>query len=86
LTFASLLTTFAAAFVANDGEQLASLFTEDGTYKDGFSGPIPAGRRSRRCCSGFTTPGGMSPWCNWTFRPSALNGCSSGLRRPKPAP
>jgi limonene-1,2-epoxide hydrolase len=38
LTFASLLTAFTAAVAANDGEQLASLFTEDGTYEDGFFG------------------------------------------------
>jgi ketosteroid isomerase-like protein len=31
LTFRDLLTAFAAAVEANDGEGLASLFTEDGT-------------------------------------------------------
>jgi hypothetical protein len=38
LTFRDLLTAFAAAVEANDGEGLASLFTEDGTYEDGFFG------------------------------------------------
>ena len=34
--FPDLLAAFAAAVEANDGEGLASLFTEDGTYQDGF--------------------------------------------------
>jgi hypothetical protein len=38
LTFHDLLTVFAAAVEANEGEGLASLFTEDGTYDDGFFG------------------------------------------------
>ena len=38
MTFPDLLTAFAAAVEANDGEGLASLFTEDGTYEDGFFG------------------------------------------------
>jgi hypothetical protein len=38
LTFRDLLTASAAAVEANDGEGLASLFTEDGTYEDGFFG------------------------------------------------
>lgn len=38
MRFADLLTVFTAAVVANDGEGLASLFTEDGTYEDGFFG------------------------------------------------
>src|SRR5215472_16915571 len=38
LTFADLLTAFATAVTANDGDGLASLFTEDGTYEDGFFG------------------------------------------------
>src|SRR5690348_16093789 len=38
LTFRGLLTAFAAAVEANDGDRLASLFTEDGTYEDGFFG------------------------------------------------
>ena len=38
MTFADLLTAFAAAVAANDGDGLASLFTEDGTYEDGFFG------------------------------------------------
>ena len=38
LTFRDLLTAFAAAVEANDGEGLCSLFTEDGTYEDGFFG------------------------------------------------
>jgi SnoaL-like domain len=37
-SFRVLLTTFARAVEANDGEQLASLFTADGTYEDGFFG------------------------------------------------
>jgi hypothetical protein len=38
LTFTALLTAFAAAVMANDGQRLAMLFTEDGTYEDGFFG------------------------------------------------
>ena len=38
LSFTDLLNAFADAVRANDGERLASLFTEDGTYEDGFSG------------------------------------------------
>jgi hypothetical protein len=38
LSFASLLTDFAIAVAANDGERLGLLFTEDGTYEDGFFG------------------------------------------------
>jgi hypothetical protein len=38
LSFASRLTAFAAAVAANDGEHLTLLFTEDGTYADGFLG------------------------------------------------
>jgi SnoaL-like protein len=41
LTFTSLLTAFAAAVTANDGQRLAMLFTEDGTYEDGFFGAHP---------------------------------------------
>lgn len=37
--FPALLDRFAAAVVANDGAGLAALFTEDGTYDDGFFGP-----------------------------------------------
>jgi SnoaL-like domain len=37
-SFATLLTTFARAVEANDGEQLTALFTADGTYEDGFFG------------------------------------------------
>jgi len=37
-TFSDLLTAFAGAVEANDGDDLASLFTEDGTYEDGFFG------------------------------------------------
>ena len=46
LTFRDLLTAFAAAVEANDGEGLASFFTEDGTYEDVSLVPIRAGRRS----------------------------------------
>ena len=38
MTFADLLTAFAAAVAANDGDGLALLFTEYGTYEDGFFG------------------------------------------------
>jgi hypothetical protein len=37
-SFAELLTIFAAAVQANDGQRLAMLFTEDGVYEDGFFG------------------------------------------------
>ncbi len=36
--FPAMLDRFAAAVVANDGAALAALFTEDGTYDDGFFG------------------------------------------------
>ena len=38
MTFPDLLDAFAAAVAANNGERLALLFTEDGTYEDGFFG------------------------------------------------
>jgi SnoaL-like domain len=38
LTFSDLLNAFAAAVAANDSAGLISLFTEDGTYEDGFFG------------------------------------------------
>jgi hypothetical protein len=38
LNFTNLLSVFADAVAANDGGGLASLFTEDGTYEDGFFG------------------------------------------------
>jgi len=37
-SFAELLTSFGDAVQANDGQRLASLFTEDGVYEDGFFG------------------------------------------------
>jgi hypothetical protein len=37
-SFGALLKCFAAAVEANDGLGLAGLFTEDGTYEDGFFG------------------------------------------------
>ena len=37
-SLAELLTIFAAAVQANDGQRLAMLFTEDGVYEDGFFG------------------------------------------------
>jgi len=37
-SFTALLTTFADAVQANDGRRLASLFTPDGIYEDGFFG------------------------------------------------
>jgi hypothetical protein len=37
--FPALLDRFAAAVIANDGAALAALFTDDGTYDDGFFGP-----------------------------------------------
>ena len=39
MRFTDLLNAFAAAVRANDGDGLASLFTKDGTYEDGFFGP-----------------------------------------------
>ena len=36
--FIDLLKIFAHAVEANDGRQLAALFTPDGTYEDGFFG------------------------------------------------
>jgi limonene-1,2-epoxide hydrolase len=45
MILADLLTAFAAAVTANDGDGLARLFTEDGTYEDGFFG-AHTGRRA----------------------------------------
>jgi SnoaL-like domain len=36
--FAEMLTTFAGAVQANDGDRLAMLFSPDGVYEDGFFG------------------------------------------------
>jgi len=38
IDFTTLLNAFTAAVMANDGQRLAMLFTEDGTYEDGFFG------------------------------------------------
>jgi limonene-1,2-epoxide hydrolase len=38
IEFNSLLNAFTAAVTENDGRRLAMLFTEDGTYEDGFFG------------------------------------------------
>jgi hypothetical protein len=38
IDFPALLRRFADAVVANDGESLAGLFTDDGVYDDGFFG------------------------------------------------
>lgn len=38
IDFTGLLNAFAAAVRENDGSRLAMLFTEDGTYEDGFFG------------------------------------------------
>ena len=38
IAFNSLLNAFAAAVMENDGRRLAMMFTEDGTYEDGFFG------------------------------------------------
>ncbi len=38
MDFPGLLSRFAKAVAANDGAGLASLFTEDGVYDDGFFG------------------------------------------------
>ena len=38
-SFSDLLTRFARAVEANDGQGLAMLFTADGTHEDGFFGP-----------------------------------------------
>ena len=46
LTFRDLLTAFAAAVEANDGEGLASFFTEVGHTRTVSLAPIRAGRRS----------------------------------------
>lgn len=40
----ALLTTFAAAVEAGDGNKLADCFTADGVYDDYFFGPSPPGR------------------------------------------
>jgi ketosteroid isomerase-like protein len=44
MSFDALLETFRSAAIAGDGESLASLFTEDGIYHDGFYGAF-RGRR-----------------------------------------
>ena len=44
-TFTALLGRFTAAVEAGDGKALASLFTEDGVYEDGFYG-ASAGREA----------------------------------------
>jgi len=45
IAFNSLLNAFAAAVMENDGRRLAMMFTEDGTYEDGFFG-AHAGREA----------------------------------------
>ena len=59
LTFRDLLTAFAAAVETNDGEGLASLFTEDGTYEDGFFGAHTGRPAIAMMLQRFTIPAGL---------------------------
>jgi hypothetical protein len=62
LTFAATLKAFTAAVAANDGERLALLFTEDGTYDDGFFGAHTGRRAIAAMLQRFHDTGGDYFW------------------------
>src|SRR5579883_1523843 len=62
MDFPALLDRFAAAVVANDGAGLAALFTEDGTYDDGFFGAHAGRAAIARMLQRFHDTGGDYRW------------------------
>ncbi len=62
LPFPDLLAAFAAAVVANDGNGLAALFTDDGTYEDGFFGAHTGAAAIAAMLQRFHDTGGDYRW------------------------
>jgi len=60
--FTTLLDRLAAAVVANDGAGLAALFTEDGTYDDGFFGAHTGRPAIAAMLQHFHDTGGAYRW------------------------
>jgi SnoaL-like domain len=63
--FPDLLSSFAAAVVANDGAALAAMFTPDGTYEDGFFGAHRGRATIAAMLRRFHDTGGDYRW-DWT--------------------
>jgi limonene-1,2-epoxide hydrolase len=64
MEFSELLSRFAAAATAGNGEALADLFTPDGTYDDYFFGPC-SGRQAIKAMLGHFSEGGRN--FRWEF-------------------
>jgi hypothetical protein len=64
MTFGDLLSRFVQAVETNDGDGLASLFTEDGVYDDGFFGEYQ-GREAIKTMLGHFYDGGRD--YRWEF-------------------
>jgi len=60
--FAALVTRFAAAAAAGDGDALADLFTPDGTYEDYFFGPFTGREAIKRMLAHFAEGGRNFRW------------------------
>jgi hypothetical protein len=61
-SFSALLTSFARAVEANDGLDLAMLFTADGTYEDGFFGAHTGRNAIAEMLQRFHDTGGNYSW------------------------
>lgn len=68
MTFSDLVARFGAAGAAGDGERLADLFTDDGTYVDYFFGPY-TGRAAIKKMLAHFGDGGRD--FHWTFHDAA---------------
>lgn len=75
--FPALLDRFAAAVIANDGAGLAALFTEDGTYDDGFFGAHTGRPAIARMLQRFHDTGSDYRW-TWS---EPLSGGGTGYAR-----
>lgn len=64
MSFANLVEQFAAAAASGDGDRLADLFTENGTYVDYFFGPY-TGRAAIKEMLAHFSDGGQD--FKWTF-------------------
>jgi limonene-1,2-epoxide hydrolase len=79
LRFPDLLTAFAAAVEENDGDGLASLFTEDGTYEDGFFGAHTGRSAIAVMLRRFHETGRVPVRCRFTQVDTAVE-CNPGLQ------
>lgn len=62
MDFADLVSRFATAAAAGDGDALAHLFTPDGTYDDYFFGPHTGGEAIKRMLAHFADGGRDFRW------------------------